>query len=240
MKSKHLLPIFILALMLAAGSLVYADECLDCHKDPDFKVQQPKLYNYFVDFENSIHGVEGLSCVDCHGGEPDTQDLELAHLNVLDPVTFEQIPITCGQCHIEQRDAFVTSNHYRILKEDGTAPNCATCHGAMEMDFISVIRVKGTCMYCHNEESGVLPEVPVTADKVLNQINIIKGYRNYVATYALDRELVAVLEDAYNALTANWHSFNLESVQKDTEELLGAYRQAKAQAVKDRKAKTDQ
>jgi len=237
MKSKHLLPIFILALALATGSLALADECLECHKDPAFKVQDPKLYNYYVNFDNSVHGIAGLSCVECHGGDPDTTDLDLAHENVLAPVKFDQIPITCGQCHIDQRDAFVTSNHYRILKADGTAPNCATCHGAMEMDYISVTRVKGTCLYCHNKESGVLPDVPATADKVLNQINIIKGYRNYVAIYAKDRELVAVLDDAYNALSANWHSFNLASVEHDTEELLGAYRRAKAQAVKDRKIK---
>lgn len=235
MISKRYIPVFILVCILAAGSVSFADECLDCHQDPAFKVQHPKLYNYFVDFDNSVHGVAGLSCVDCHGGNPKTQDMKKAHADVLDPVNFQQIPVTCGQCHIEQRDAFVTSDHYRILEKDGTAPNCATCHGAMDMDFIFVTRVKSTCLFCHNEESGILPQVPGKADYVLNKINVIKGYRSYVNTHAKDREVVAELNAAYDVLTARWHRFDLETVQEDTKELLGAYRKAKAQAVKDRK-----
>ncbi len=235
MNSKRLLPTFIFALVLAAASASFGDECIDCHQDPTFKVQYPKLYNYFVDFDNSIHGVAGLSCVDCHGGDPGTRDMEKAHDNVLAPVKFDQIPVTCGQCHVEQRDAFVTSDHFRILEQDGTAPNCATCHGAMEVDFIFVTRVKSTCLFCHNQESGVLPEVPAQADYVLNKINIIKGYRSFVNTHAKDRELVAELNESYDKLTAKWHRFDLADVEADAKELLGAYRKAKGQALKDRK-----
>jgi formate-dependent nitrite reductase cytochrome c552 subunit len=235
MNSKRLLQTFLVAIVLSTATVSFGDECIDCHKDPAFKVQHPKLYNYFVDYDNSVHGVAGISCSDCHGGNPNTRDLTQAHDNVLAPVKFDQIPNTCGQCHIEQRDAFVTSDHYRILEEDGTAPNCATCHGAMEMDFIFVTRVKSTCLFCHNQESGVYPEVPGQADYVLNKINIIKGYRSFVDTHAKDRELVAELNKSYEELTAKWHRFDLADVETDTKELLGAYRKAKGQALKDRK-----
>ena len=235
MNAKRVLPIFIFILALTTASTGFGDECMDCHKDPAFKVQHPKLFNYFSEFDNSVHGVAGLSCVDCHGGDSDTQDLEKAHAHVLEPVKYDQIPVTCGQCHTEQRDAFVTSNHYKILEKDGTAPNCATCHGAMEMDFIFVTRVKSTCVFCHNEESGVLPEVPGKADLVLNKINIIKGYRSFVNTHSKDRENAGELNKSYEKLTADWHHFDLENVEAETNDLLGAYRKAKSQAVKDRK-----
>ncbi|MEN8006102.1 MAG: ammonia-forming cytochrome c nitrite reductase subunit c552 [Candidatus Krumholzibacteriota bacterium] len=235
MNAQRVFSVFIFVLALASAAVVLGDECMDCHQDPAFKVQHPKLYNYFIDFDNSVHGVEGLSCVDCHGGNPKTRDLEKAHNNVLDPVKFDEIPVTCGQCHVDQRDAFVTSNHYRILEDDGTAPNCATCHGAMEMDFIFVTRVKSTCLFCHNQESGILPEVPGQADYVLNKINIIKGYRSFVNTHAKDKELVAGLNQSYDNLTAKWHRFDLADVEEDTKKLLGDYRKAKAQARKDRK-----
>ena len=235
MNAKRVLPIFIFILALTTASTGFGDECMDCHKDPAFKVQHPKLFNYFSEFDNSVHGVAGLSCVDCHGGDSDTQDLEKAHAHVLEPVKYDQIPVTCGQCHTEQRDAFVTSNHYKILEKDGTAPNCATCHGAMEMDFIFVTRVKSTCVFCHNEESGVLPEVPGKADLVLNKINIIKGYRSFVNTHGKDRELASELNESYDKLTADWHHFDLANVEAETNDLLGAYRKAKSQAVKDRK-----
>ena len=235
MNSKRFLMTFIFALTLAAASASFGDECMDCHKDPNFKVLHPKLFTYFAEFENSVHGVAGLSCVDCHGGDPKTQDLDKAHVNVLKPVEFKNIPVTCGECHVGQRDAFITSNHYRILQNKGLAPNCATCHGAMEMDFIFVTRVKSTCMFCHNLETGTLPEVPNQADLILNKINIIKGYRSFVSAHAKDREMVAQLDLSYQNLTERWHRFDLADAGKDTGELLGAYRKAKAQALKDRK-----
>lgn len=237
MKSRHCLPAVLVVLSIILPLAASADECIDCHKDPAFKVTQPKLYAYFENFDTSVHGVAGLSCVDCHGGDPETRVVEEAHDNVLAPVKFDMIPFTCGECHVDQRDAFVTSDHYRILESDGTAPNCATCHGAMDMDFIFVTRVKSTCMFCHNQESGILPEVPGKADYVLNKINVIKGYRSYVNTHAKDRGMVAQLEASYDELTAKWHRFDLTEVEQDTKVLLGEYRKAKAQAVKDRKEK---
>ena len=237
MNSSRLLQALLVCIVMTAAAVSFADECLECHKAPAFKVQHPRLFNYFVDFDNSVHGVAGLSCTDCHGGNSKTRDLTQAHDNVLGPVKFDQIHITCGQCHVDQRDAFVTSDHFRILKEDGTAPNCATCHGSMEMDFIFVTRVKSTCLFCHNQESDIFPEVPNQADYVLNKINIIKGYRGYVDTHAKDRELVAELNRSYEQLTAKWHRFDLADVEADTKVLLGAYRKAKGQALKDRKEK---
>jgi formate-dependent nitrite reductase cytochrome c552 subunit len=235
MISKRLLQVFLVVLASTVTGAGFGDECIECHKDPAFKVRHPKLFDYFVDFDLSVHGVAGLSCSDCHGGNPKTRDLTQAHDNVLAPVKYDKIPDTCGQCHAEQREAFVTSEHYRVLEKDGTAPNCSTCHGTMEVDFIFVTRVKSTCLFCHNQESDLFPEVPGQADYVLNKINIIKGYRSFVNTHAKDRKLVAELDAAYDDLTIKWHCFDLANVETETKELLGAYRKAKGQAMKDRK-----
>lgn len=224
-----------LAVVLLAGQ-VLADECHECHKSREFKVTHPLLYNYNQDFEMSIHGVAELACTDCHGGKTGTTNMDKAHRDVLEPVRYDNIPDTCGACHESQHDAFVTSNHHSLLKEDGSAPNCVTCHGAMDMDFIFASRVKNTCQFCHNYETGILPGVPDQADFIIGKINIIKGYKGYVELHAQDRELVAALATAYNDLTAKWHRFELTEVEKETKALLGSYRQAKAQAVKDRKA----
>jgi len=227
--------VITMVLLMAGGTL--ADTCLECHKDPDYRVKNLKLYNYYQEFESSVHGVAGLDCIDCHGGDPQATDSADIHKGVLEPVRFDRIPDTCGRCHGPQREAFVTSEHYQILEGDGTAPNCATCHGSMEMDFIFVTRVKSTCLYCHNAESGIAPEVPTQADYVLNKINVMKGYRSFVNTHAKDRDLVAALNIQYDELTAKWHRFDLDAIEKDTQALLGEYRKAKGQALKDRKNK---
>ncbi len=231
---RLLLLIGLLAVLLSS-SLALADACVDCHENPKLKVTNPKLFYYFEDFQSSVHGVAELDCVDCHGGDPQTTDMDQAHAGVLDPVAFDKIPATCGQCHEQQHETFVTSEHYRILENDGTAPNCVTCHGAMEMDFIFVTRVKNTCSFCHNLETGTLPAVPDQADYVLNKINIMKGYRSFVNTHAADRVQVKNLDASYKDLISRWHRFELDEVERDTKVLLGDYRKAKAQAMKDRR-----
>jgi hypothetical protein len=163
--------------------------------------------------------------------------MSAAHAGVLEPVAFDQIPETCGACHKPQHDTFVTSKHYRILEHDGTAPNCVTCHGSMEMDFIFVTRVRNTCSFCHNIETGTLPQIPDRADYVLNKINIIKGYRSFVNTHARDQKEAKCLNDAYDSIIARWHRFDLDNVEIDTKNLLGEYRRAKAQAIRDRREK---
>ena len=73
--------------------------CLECHKDPDFRVKHPKLFNYYQEFESSVHGVAGLDCIDCHGGDAEATDSDGIHKGVLEPVRFDRIPDTCGSCH---------------------------------------------------------------------------------------------------------------------------------------------
>ncbi len=227
----------ILALVCVSLTAVpgRASECWDCHKSPLYKIQHKQLYDYFVEFQNSVHGLAGLDCSDCHGGDPTTRNMDQAHEGVLDCVKYDRIPQTCGKCHEDQYKAFITSDHYRILEDKGTAPNCVTCHGAMEMDFIFSSRVKNTCEFCHNQESGNHPDIPDRADYILSKINIIKGYRSFVETNAKDRQLVDELGEKYRALSAKWHRFDLDTVEQDTQDLLASYRVAKAQAVKDKR-----
>jgi len=223
----------LLVLLFVGPAL--SEECHECHRTKEFKVAHKKIFDYNQNFENSIHGVAELDCTDCHGGDPKTKNMELAHHGVLDPIRYDNIPATCGSCHEEQYQAFSSSNHYQLLEKDGSAPNCVTCHGSMDMDFIFANRVKNTCQFCHNLESGTLPEIPNQADFILGKINIIKGYKSYVEMHLADKELERELSASFDALTANWHSFELGTVEEDTRRLLGSYRKAKSQAMKDRK-----
>jgi hypothetical protein len=222
--------------LFSAGPAV-ADECHQCHQSPEFKVTNKKIFDYNTDFEISIHGVAELECSDCHGGDSTTKNTDKAHQGVLDPVRYDNIPATCGNCHDEQYQAFITSNHYQLLETDGSAPNCVTCHGSMDMDFIFASRVKNTCQFCHNHESENLPGIPGQADYILSKMNIIKGYKGFVEQHLADKELAHQLDADFDTLTAKWHSFELETVEEDAKQLLGNYRRAKAQAMKDRKQK---
>jgi len=224
-------------LPIAGAALAVEDECENCHSSAALRVQNKKLYDYYQNYLNSMHGLAGLSCADCHGGDSTTQDFEIAHAGVMDRVRFDHIPETCGECHDEQMENFVQSDHYQILMDKGTAPNCVTCHGSMDMDFFFTSLVRTTCQFCHNQQSGTAPDVPDRAEYILNKINIIKGYRGLVRKYADDPQLVREIDDSYRRLTGHWHLFDFEQVETETEYLFDLLRREKAKAIKKKRDK---
>lgn len=82
-----------------------ANSCIHCHSNPSFRITDKKLYKYFRDWELSIHALERVTCVDCHGGNPSSTDKKNAHgkniQQLLTPVKYERISVTCGKCHEE-------------------------------------------------------------------------------------------------------------------------------------------
>ena len=221
----------VLAALLAAAPAT--ENCLDCHGDPAFRVTHPKLFNYYREFAASLHGVAGLGCADCHGGDPAAEDPAAAHADLGEASGRAE---TCGRCHPDQRDAFTGSGHFEAAATEDPAPDCATCHGGMEMDFIFVTRVRETCAGCHDGRYGHGGQAPARAEALLTRTSVIKGYRSYVDAHLADRDRADDLEARYHDLTVRWHRFDLEAIEDDSQELLGEYRRAKKQALKDRDA----
>ena len=201
----------LLALLVAihAPGVAAEESCVECHRSPDHRVKNKKLFDYYVSYEKSIHSVIGLECSDCHGGDPGAEDLDDVHAGVMDPVRFDRIPEMCGSCHEEQRDSFMQSRHYKELMGDGTAPNCVTCHGAMDMDFYFTSLVRTTCTFCHNPRDGIAPDVPERAEYILSKINVIKGYRSFVRKFQTD-------EDAFRFLAGLAMTFRVGSADSPT------------------------
>jgi Cytochrome c554 and c-prime len=119
---------FALALTLLASLPAAAeapadqkDSCVDCHRNPDFLVQNKKLYDYYRDWQLSIHRQQDVTCSDCHGGNPEFSDKARAHGGEVgeegrnNAVNFRNIPDTCGQCHDEFLEAYLGSKHFKHL-----------------------------------------------------------------------------------------------------------------------------
>jgi len=126
-----------------------ASSCVACHGDPDWG-GDPALIE---GFSRGVHREVGLSCVDCHGGNPDpalAEDMGAAmdpddpdHPYVGRPSRIE-IPSFCGRCHsdpiymrrfhpdprVDQEQEYLTSHHGRALLEGDTrVATCIDCHG---------------------------------------------------------------------------------------------------------------
>ena len=210
------------------------DQCVACHKDPHFYVQNRKLYAYYQDWQDSPHATSGLSCSICHGGDPSSNDIETAHAGTLDLgdpdnlLYYRNQPETCGACHADKAALFKTSKHYKALLTDTVAPSCTTCHRAMNRRPYYRDILSDACATCHNENNA--DQIPLIADQasqILQRLNVAKGYLGWTTVHYESQnwpgsskcvvdDLTAKFEDA----VTNVHSFNLKEMDESSTEIL--------------------
>lgn len=229
----------LLAWMLLATLPAFAeppakveDSCVDCHRNPDFLVQNKKLYDYFRDWQLSVHAQYDVSCADCHGGNPEAAGKKEAHGTevVMDreksAIGFEHVPDTCGQCHDDFLEAYLQSNHFKHLVKAGQeqqGPNCVTCHGSMNTSVLDVTTVRAACARCHNEEMDNHPEIPDKARTILNKFLSIDRFHRYMSARleADERQaFFAEVDPRIHALAVTWHGFDLEEIEPATRALV--------------------
>ncbi len=132
-----------------------ATSCLLCHGDADmFEEAEVAIVG---DFEKSAHAAAGLSCHDCHGGNPDpglAEDFEAAMDPDYEPSPYvgppdkAALPGFCGRCHsdpsyirrfrpdarIDQEEQYWTSRHgVALAAGDDNVAACTDCHGAHDI-----------------------------------------------------------------------------------------------------------
>jgi hypothetical protein len=118
------------------------NSCFDCHVS--LGGQQTEVANQWKD---SVHAKAGIGCADCHGGDPRTNDLNLAMAPAAGYIGVPAktvIPEICGACHsdvdrmrqydlpTDQFAKYQESVHGRLLREKGdlNVATCADCHGS--------------------------------------------------------------------------------------------------------------
>ena len=147
---------FFLGLVLCASALVAAraapTSCLQCHGNLE-RIQNKAWVQMTLDFTNDVHFAAGLSCQDCHGGNPDPklgQDPLSAMDKAYQPNPYRgkpartDIPEFCGRCHsdadymkrfkpeerVDQLKEYWTSRHGELLRTgDTNVATCVDCHG---------------------------------------------------------------------------------------------------------------
>jgi hypothetical protein len=147
----------VVVLLLGLGFAGVADaaesetSCVFCHGNPDmFEGSDLELVEHFG---AGVHAEIGLSCQDCHGGNPDpalAEEMDLA----MDPGFMANpylgapdrtdIPEFCARCHsdptfmkrfaasprVDQLTEYWTSNHGKaLLTGDTHVATCIDCHG---------------------------------------------------------------------------------------------------------------
>ena len=250
-----LLGLLAAAAMLAAGPPARSadkdlNSCVDCHKDTRFLVQNRKLYEYFRGWELSIHAAQGVTCVDCHGGNPRAATKAAAHAGATlkasersSSTNYQNIPDTCARCHKDVASRFRLSEHYKHLKpnkDNEQGPNCVTCHGSVNTSVLNVITVRRTCEQCHNEKTGNSPEMPEQAETVLNNFLSISRYYRFIAVRSTPEESKAfftMVDPMIKRLQAEWHTFDIDRIEQETKEVIDFLKVRRNELIKTRPTK---
>jgi predicted CXXCH cytochrome family protein len=156
--------------LFTVASAQKKSSCIECHlRLEDQRLSAPaKLFN------DDIHRGRGLSCNDCHGGDPNDDSKEGAkdvRKGYLGKPKKLDIPAYCGKCHsdanlmkrfnpslrVDQEREYYTSVHGKLLKAGDTrVATCISCHSvhgirAVNDPLSSVypLNVAQTCAACH-------------------------------------------------------------------------------------------
>lgn len=213
--------------------------CVACHRD----LPQTFVGHTFEDWEGSLHAEQGISCHDCHGGDPTQQEAQRAHQNVRpsrDPESrlyFTRIPATCGECHTQELQNFKQSVHFTQLQGTGRGPNCITCHGSMAISIPQPAELSSTCAACHNERLGIRPDEPLKARFLLKlmqqtqeQLKLLRVLIELKKMQGVDTTAAeTLLEQAQTQMSPiqeEWHTFQLEQLEGRLDRVRASIRKA--------------
>ncbi|MBI4597106.1 MAG: cytochrome c3 family protein [Candidatus Omnitrophica bacterium] len=148
-----------------------ADSCVECHQSFESGAAAPTQA-----MTHDVHLQRGLSCADCHGGDPTAAD-QAAAMDVakgfIGRPSRSDIPQFCARCHADpsymrkynpnlptdQYAKYLTSQHgKRIAQGDHDVAVCTSCHEAhgirSKQDPLSPVfptNIPGTCATCHTD-----------------------------------------------------------------------------------------
>lgn len=175
LQRDHLLrtqaPIAVLMLTFLTGALRAKDCCFDCHS---------VMEGTSIPFQSDIHYKNGISCADCHGGDPDSDDQNIsmsAQRGFKVRVTRQAVPEYCGRCHsdaafmkkhhpkqrVDQMTLYGTSVHaVQPAGGETIAANCIDCHGIHNIRAVSdaksavaPAKLADTCGKCHADSAAM-------------------------------------------------------------------------------------
>jgi predicted CXXCH cytochrome family protein len=161
----------IFAIFLSYPSLYsQINSCMDCHKELEDELLTP-----VEAFKIDIHQQFGLSCADCHGGNPAEEDIDLAKDKSFKGVPERSsIPEFCATCHsdssymrrynpslrVDQLDIYWTSEHGQLFKKGDTkVAVCTDCHAVHGIQAATHPKswtfpwnIPQTCGRCHSDK----------------------------------------------------------------------------------------
>ena len=209
--------LFGLGLFVFGAGLSFAAEesvCLQCHAGLDGHLSEPVGL-----WRTSVHAENGVSCHDCHGGNPTDFGLAMnPESGFLGVPEYEDVPEFCGRCHIGVKEDYDASAHGMALESGGA--QCVMCHGNHDVKRAELTLInEESCSRCHDYDRAAkirsaLSDVD-TAISGLDQ-EIAQLFRVGIATRDMSGELFSVRNDFHRL----FHNVDVEAVKAQSASFL--------------------
>ncbi|MBI3207408.1 MAG: cytochrome c3 family protein [Candidatus Solibacter usitatus] len=168
-------PALAFFLLLTSSALLQPakDSCVECHTVMEGNLQRPATL-----IKNDVHTASRLSCADCHGGDPQSDDplqAMSAAKGFRGKTARTAIPKLCSTCHsdpnfmrkyrpqqrVDQFQLYQTSVHgKRLATGDTTVATCVDCHSVHDIrpvkdaaSPVHPLKLPATCGHCHADKT---------------------------------------------------------------------------------------
>jgi nitrate/TMAO reductase-like tetraheme cytochrome c subunit len=162
--------VLVCAAVAAAAAGSAEPVCMQCH---DSDMMKPELRKIPGEWRQSWHHQNGVTCNDCHGGDPGDAAMAMSPLRgFVGKPAYEGVPAFCGKCHVGILKNYLESGHGKALKASGSGPNCVTCHGShgIQKANIEIINEE-RCTQCHSyDRAKIMKQALFATEKRIRDI----------------------------------------------------------------------
>jgi nitrate/TMAO reductase-like tetraheme cytochrome c subunit len=188
--------------------------CLTCH---DAQWMKPAYRQIVTEWRHSIHYRNGVSCNNCHGGDPDNAALAMSpQKGFVGVPTKLGVTNFCGKCHIDIMESFRASGHCLALQTTGKGPNCVTCHGAhnIHQANIDIINPK-LCGRCHSYDRARIIKAALwqTEVKMKDLHESLRILKSGLIPATEEEKILFRTEESYRSL---FHTVDVNMVKDKT------------------------
>lgn len=204
-----------------------SNQCVSCHQS---ELLPLTLGHSMPEWRASAHARGGVSCEKCHGGDASKSDAKAAHAGVLPPsdpkskVSPHNLAATCGSCHKKEYEAYKGTVHAKEVRDNGDAATCETCHGAMATSLPSPTEINSRCTVCHDrpvEARAALSWLAGAKIQLLRTRRALEEAKTAAPEWYADAKTrFHDMEKGYSELALKWHTFEMESTQQQSRDLL--------------------
>ncbi|MFC1628817.1 cytochrome c3 family protein [Gemmatimonadota bacterium] len=177
LRHRTITPLLLILLGLLAAQPVQAQEnelCMMCHGDISVFQGMERAEDLAVSLEQhseSVHGLAGLNCVDCHMDLAGSEDF---------PHVEDLMQVECAMCHGDVAAQQAESLHaLAAARGDELAPGCIDCHGKHDirshtdpLSRTAVMNIPMLCGECHHEGTPVSRNHDIPQDKILENYSL--------------------------------------------------------------------